>query len=749
MEENLKLVDALEKSGTRARPIIGGLFKAEYLNQSKYGLVGRITGVNKALIDSSIDAGALPIVTSLAETPDGQILNINADTAAGELAKVMEPMKIVFVNSTGAMVHPVTQERIGSINLDEEFDRLRDEFSKASKKGTLVKLLEIKGLLDVLPRTSSVAITSAANLSQELFSVGGSGTFISRGHCLIKSELNQLDDGEAKRLTELFRDQEAVRLSPSTDLKRTANVSVFRDSECEIAAILSKNDDPSSSSQSSVSVLNQLVLTRSAMVSNLMDEIWEKMRRDVSKLIWYVDDASELQSYFFEKSDGCVRVGGSAGGCVFWYGLDELAAVEKFRAGLLASSGSADASTTTSSASVMGRAFQHSQQRRSFSTTHRTLNHPTRSVQTKRLALIGARGYTGQELISLIARHPHLQLTHISSRELAGQTLTLPNGKGQVRYDNLSASDVGALVGRSEVDCVILALPNAVGIEFVKQIKRALSKRASTKDAVVVVDLSADHRFTPDWTYGLPELYNTRQSLRATTNISSSDTPCQWISNPGCYATSAQLALYPLYKHHLISPSIPPVVFGMSGYSGAGTSPSPKNDVDGVLKDNVMPYALVNHVHEREMSRHLSRCYTREFDACADSGGVTGVQFIPHVAPFFRGLITTVNVSLTKSMEESTLRQLYAEEYKGERLVKLMGKGGEGVGGEGIPTPRDVAYQHGCVIGGFRVQQGDNVSGGRVVMVSGVDNLLKGAATQAIQNLNLALSWDELTSIAH
>ncbi|KAJ3069409.1 N-acetyl-gamma-glutamyl-phosphate reductase/acetylglutamate kinase [Rhizoclosmatium hyalinum] len=118
-EENLKLVEALEKLGTKARPINGGVFTADYLDKEKYKLVGKITHVNKALIESSIRAGALPILTSLAETPDGQILNVNADIAAGELASVLEPLKIVYLNEKGGLFHGVTKKRIDVINLDE------------------------------------------------------------------------------------------------------------------------------------------------------------------------------------------------------------------------------------------------------------------------------------------------------------------------------------------------------------------------------------------------------------------------------------------------------------------------------------------------------------------------------------------------------------------------------------------------------------------------------------------------------
>jgi N-acetyl-gamma-glutamyl-phosphate reductase / acetylglutamate kinase len=119
LEENLKLVAALEKLGTRARPITSGVFTADFLDRDRYGLVGRITRIDKRPIEASIRAGALPILTSLAESTEGQILNVNADIAAGELSKELEPMKIVFLNDKGGLFHGVTGEKLDVINLDE------------------------------------------------------------------------------------------------------------------------------------------------------------------------------------------------------------------------------------------------------------------------------------------------------------------------------------------------------------------------------------------------------------------------------------------------------------------------------------------------------------------------------------------------------------------------------------------------------------------------------------------------------
>lgn len=118
-DENLKLVEALEKLGTRARPINGGVFTADYLDKEKYQFVGKITHVNKELVESSIRSGALPILTSLADTPSGQILNVNADVAAGELARVLEPLKVVYLNEKGGLFHGETKKKIDVINLDE------------------------------------------------------------------------------------------------------------------------------------------------------------------------------------------------------------------------------------------------------------------------------------------------------------------------------------------------------------------------------------------------------------------------------------------------------------------------------------------------------------------------------------------------------------------------------------------------------------------------------------------------------
>ena len=310
----------------------------------------------------------------------------------------------------------------------------------------------------------------------------------------------------------------------------------------------------------------------------------------------------------------------------------------------------------------------------------------------KTLGIVGARGYTGAELIALVAGHPAIELAFVSSRELDGQRVAdqVAAFRGELRYEALDAAAVAA----RGVDAVVLALPNGKAAPYVEAIDAA-------KPDTVIVDLSADYRFDERWYYGLPEL--TRAAYRGQ----------QRISNPGCYATAMQLAIAPL-KDDLAAP---PACFGVSGYSGAGTTPSDKNDPDK-LRDNLMPYALVGHVHEREVSQRLG----------------LPVEFMPHVAPHFRGITMTVNLWLREASSHEALLARYRARYAGEPLVRVV---------EDAPWVSRIAGRHHAEIGAFAVAPG----GKRAVIVATLDNLLKGAATQALQNLNTALGLDELSGI--
>jgi N-acetyl-gamma-glutamyl-phosphate reductase len=216
------------------------------------------------------------------------------------------------------------------------------------------------------------------------------------------------------------------------------------------------------------------------------------------------------------------------------------------------------------------------------------------------------------------------------------------------------------------------------------------------------LDLGADWRFDLDWAYGLTEL--NRDVLAGARRI----------ANPGCYATGGLFGLWPIRR----SLAAPPVVFGLSGFSGAGRTPSPRNDPER-LRDNVIPYALSGHVHEQEISAHLGR----------------PTRFHPHVAPFFRGISLTISVTLTEPFSVAELTSAYAQHYEDEPLVVL---------GEAIPEIREVAGTPRLAIGGFTVDERDPMRASFVVVL---DNLLKGAASQALQNINLALGLKELSAV--
>ena len=314
-----------------------------------------------------------------------------------------------------------------------------------------------------------------------------------------------------------------------------------------------------------------------------------------------------------------------------------------------------------------------------------------------RLGIVGARGHTGVELIRLVAGHPRFDLAFVSSRELDGQRVAdhVDAWRGNLRY---SAPAHEALPGQG-ADAVVLALPNGKAAACVAAFDAA-GAAAASKDPVIV-DLSADYRFDGSWHYGLPEL--TRGDYRGQRRI----------SNPGCYATAMQLAIAPM----LDALDGPVQCFGVSGYSGAGTTPSDKNDPEK-LRDNLMPYALTGHVHEREVSRRLGH----------------PVEFMPHVAPHFRGITMTANLHLSRVFTIDEVQARYRARYQAEPLVRVVDE---------APWVSRIAGAQHVEIGGFTL----SADGRRLVVVATEDNLLKGAATQALQNLNLAFGLPELTGI--
>ena len=311
-----------------------------------------------------------------------------------------------------------------------------------------------------------------------------------------------------------------------------------------------------------------------------------------------------------------------------------------------------------------------------------------------KVVVIGARGYTGSELLPLLHRHPEFQITAVGSTSAAGQPVSAH--VSGLEGSNLVFTDIRPVsLDSIDADACVLALPNGYAAGYVN----VLNER---KPKTVLVDLSADHRFDPAWAYGQPERFGDR--LIGATRI----------ANPGCYATGVQLALAPLLEFLVGTPA----AFGVSGYSGAGKAPSRKNDPE-VLKDNLLPYSLVDHLHEKEISHHIGR----------------EVRFVPHVASFFRGISLTIVAELRFAQTEKQLLARFQEFYSGFPLVELR---------VAVPEVKQVTGSHRLILGGFAVSETNPC---RVSLVAVLDNLMKGAATQAVQNLNLAFGLDAMTGL--
>ena len=308
--------------------------------------------------------------------------------------------------------------------------------------------------------------------------------------------------------------------------------------------------------------------------------------------------------------------------------------------------------------------------------------------------LVGGRGYTGSELLRLLAGHPKMELGIASSSSVAGQSISSACDGWPDDGRTFTQLEPGA-ISAYPADAWVLALPNDLAGAWVEAILKEFP-------GSVILDLSADYRFDPNWTYGLPERF--REQIGS----------AKLIANPGCYATGSQLGLLPLVDQLVSSP----VIFGVSGFSGAGKTPSPRNDPN-VLRDNLIPYTLSGHIHEKEISHQLN----------------TAVRFMPHVAAFFRGISLTIAFELDRGTSADELETRFRQAYADEALITVSKE---------IPQVSAVQNTAGLHIGGFTVDERDARQGSLVVVL---DNLLKGAASQAMQNLNLALGLEEYSGI--
>ena len=309
--------------------------------------------------------------------------------------------------------------------------------------------------------------------------------------------------------------------------------------------------------------------------------------------------------------------------------------------------------------------------------------------------IIGAAGFTGYELIKILKNHPKVDLEVLNSRTYAGKTVKSVYSDfsdSELKFTNVPLEEI-------DVDVVFLAVPHGTAMSLVPKLK------------CKVIDLSADYRFndvavyekvyknkhtdTTKAVYGLPELF--KDEIKK----------ANLVANPGCYATASILAALPIQEH------ADTIIFDCkSGYSGAGVKKTYINDPKN-YSDNIIPYKITKHRHKYEIEQFLKN----------------KVSFTPHVIPSFRGLMSTMHATLNKNMDSNQIKTIYEEYYKNEPFVKIVDK---------IPDLHDVQNNNYCYLGGFEVDENK-----QLVVVSVIDNLLKGASGQAVQNMNLMFGFDE------
>ncbi len=308
-QENLKLVEALQAQGVRATSIQSGVFEADYLDRDVYGLVGKVTRVDTDGIEAAIKVGSIPVIASLAETIEGQIVNVNADFAANELVQVLQPYKIVFLTGTGGLLDDKGRV-IDSINLSTEYDHLIAQ--PWINGGMRVKLDQIKDLLDSLPLSSSVSITRPAELAKELFTHKGSGTLVRRGERVLHaSSWGELD---LPRLRALIESAFGRRLLPDY-FERTRLLRAYVSENYRAAVILT---DEGLLQGRSFTYLDKFAVLDDAQGEGLGRAVWQVMRDENPQLFWRSRRGNPVNAFYFAESEGCVKYDTWK---VFWYGL--------------------------------------------------------------------------------------------------------------------------------------------------------------------------------------------------------------------------------------------------------------------------------------------------------------------------------------------------------------------------------------------------------------------------------------------
>ncbi|KAG8411473.1 hypothetical protein J3458_015530 [Metarhizium acridum] len=314
LKESLKLTDKLDQLGVKTRSL-NGVFIADYLDKEKLGYVGKIKTVNTTAIEQSLKAGYIPIMTSMAESENGRLLNVNADVAAAELARALkpQPLKVVYLSEQRGLFDGAGN-KISQINLDAEYNYLMSQ--PWCRYGTRLKIKESKELLDTLPRSSSVAIIHPSDLQKELFTDSGAGTLIRRGNTIQKtsslSELNLVKMKEALLKSHKSLDAEAAVDAFLEFLKVNPFTAYYDENMSGLAIVLPPSADKPAT-------IASFTITKSGWLSNLAENMFSAIKMDNPSLCWKVSEEDENLVWFFEKADGSFK---RNGGVLFYCGSD-------------------------------------------------------------------------------------------------------------------------------------------------------------------------------------------------------------------------------------------------------------------------------------------------------------------------------------------------------------------------------------------------------------------------------------------
>lgn len=336
-----------------------------------------------------------------------------------------------------------------------------------------------------------------------------------------------------------------------------------------------------------------------------------------------------------------------------------------------------------------------------------------------RVAIAGATGYAGAELVRILSAHPEVELTVLTSRQFAG-----------VRFDQVYPAFNGVIDLVCEAysqdricdraDVVFMALPHQLPMSFVPEFIEREKK---------VIDLSADFRFNDATIYETAYQEHTAKELLASAVYGLSEIYAEQIGkatligNPGCYPTSVLLPLIPLLKKGLLDPSTL-IADSKSGVSGAGRSLALASHYCEA-NESIKPYKVAVHRHNPEMDAILSREAQRP----------VSITFVPHLVPMTRGMLTTIYATPAANLQARDVTDCYAAAYSQRPFIRLCSK-------DRLPDTLIVRGTNYCDIG-FKLDERNN----RLIIVSAIDNLVKGAAGQAVQNMNIMMGFDETAGL--